>query len=161
MEEKVQKMFRETELTLEQIARTLGVSYKVVWGIVATSFSKAERLERKRRNYARSKQGSKNPMFGKQKEEHPRFIGRVADGNGYFMVLKPEWYTGRAGSKHVFEHSVVFCEAAGLTEVPKGFCVHHLDHDKANNAITNLALLSVGAHSRLHSLEGATTIRKE
>jgi hypothetical protein len=132
-----------------------------VWNIVANAFSKADRQARKKRSYSNSKKAEKNPMHGKVAEEHPRHVARVADGNGYFMVLKPEWYTGRRGSKHVFEHSVEFCRAAGLAEVPAGFVIHHVDGDKTNNQLNNLALLSVGAHTRLHSLQGATTIRKE
>ena len=30
--------------------------------------------------------------------------GIVADGKGYLMILKPSWYTGRKGCKHIFYH---------------------------------------------------------
>lgn len=38
-------------------------------------------------------------------------------------------------------------------KVPKGYHVHHKDHDKTNNEIDNLTLLSASEHSALHSKE--------
>lgn len=35
-------------------------------------------------------------------------------------------------------------------EVPKGYHIHHKDHDKNNNEIENLALLSASEHASLH-----------
>jgi hypothetical protein len=57
------------------------------------------------------------------------------------------------------------CKELGITEIPKGFAVHHIDYNKRNNDISNLALVSLGAHTKIHSLErkmqGAETIHKE
>ena len=85
-------------------------------------------------------------------ENHPRYKGLVDDGQGYLMVKKPEWYTGRPGSDYVFYHSVVMCEALGITEIPRGFVVHHIDCDKHNNDISNLALVTVSGHGKLHGV---------
>ena len=68
------------------------------------------------------------------------------------MIKKPEWYTGRKGSDYVFLHTVVMCEHLGLTELPKGYVVHHIDGNKKNNTIDNLALMTVSGHSKLHLL---------
>lgn len=35
-------------------------------------------------------------------------------------------------------------------EIPAGFQVHHIDEDKANNNIHNLALMTASAHQKLH-----------
>lgn len=35
-------------------------------------------------------------------------------------------------------------------EVPKGYHVHHIDEDRTNNQIENLALMEAGMHSSLH-----------
>lgn len=85
----------------------------------------------------------------------------VEDGNGYLMCLKPDWYTGRKNAKYVFLHTLVMCEALGLTELPKGFCVHHIDFNRYNNDISNLALMTVSAHSKLHSLMNRKVQRSE
>ena len=96
------------------------------------------------------KLGNLNPMKGKTKEKHPNYKGIVEDGKGYLMILKPKWYTGRKGSKHVFYHHVVMCEYLGITEIPEGFVVHHIDQDPKNNDINNLQLMTIQAHTKLH-----------
>src|SRR3990167_11195765 len=157
IEEQVKQLFDTTQLTIDEIVDEVHSTYKIVWNIIKRSYSKEDRNRRKKINYSRSKLGSKNPQFGKLREEHPNFKGEVGDGNGYIMVLKPEWYTGRIGSKHVFKHTIVICEALNLTELPKGFIIHHIDRNRTNNALNNLALMTNGAHARLHQRDRATT----
>lgn len=158
----IQHYYENTELTLQQIADRLGIRYKRVFNYVKNNYSSAVRKERKARSYSLSKQGDKNPMLGQTGEDHPRFIGLVSDAKGYLMVVKPDWYTGRKGSHHVFVHHVVICEAYGLTEIPRGWCVHHCDENPHNNDLSNLVLLTLRDHTRLHhALKGATTISKE
>jgi hypothetical protein len=138
---------------VESIARRFGVRYTRIMQIAHEHLSDEFLRERKRQCYSVSKQADKNPMWGIESDKHPRYKGEVSDGKGYVMVLKPDWFTGRRGSKHVFKHTVVMCEALGLTELPRGFVVHHIDGDPTNNDIHNLALVTVNGHSRVHSLE--------
>jgi hypothetical protein len=148
-----------TEKTLQEIADELNTSYKVVWELVSQEFTPEERMARKILSYHRSKLGKLNPMFNKKRELHPNYKGLVSDGKGYILEVKPVWFTGRRGCKHVFKHNLVVCEALGLTELPKGFCIHHIDGIKTNNDLSNLALMTMGAHMKLHSiLKRATTI---
>lgn len=158
--EKLRYLYENTELTIEQISKEIGWSMYTTFQWIAQNYSKEVRKARKIRCYSNSKLGYLNPMFGKTEEYHHNFIGDISDGKGYLMRLKPDWYTGRVGSKHVFVHQLVMCEALGITEIPKGFCVHHIDEDKTNNNISNLALMTTVAHMRLHQLERATTSRK-
>ena len=161
-QEQIKILFETTELTYEEIAATVNSTRRVIKKYLSKLYSSAELSDRKTITYRKSKLGELNPMKDKFGELHHNFIGEVGDGNGYLMVLKPSWYTGRRGSKHVFTHSVVMCEALGLTEIPKGFIVHHIDFDTHNNNINNLALMNNGAHTRLHqALKRATTISKE
>jgi hypothetical protein len=93
-------------------------------------------------------------MFGKRGAQVAHYIGDIGDGHGYLQILKPSWYTGRPGSKHVYKHHVILCEVLGITEIPKGFVIHHIDRDTHNNKLNTLALLAVSAHARLHRIEG-------
>lgn len=161
MDNKIKTYIETTELTLQAIADTIGTTYKVVyrvWKKYPADFRKA----RKVKNYSRSKAGDRNPMKNKHGELHPNFKGVVSDNKGYLMVLKPDWYTGRKKSKHIFQHSEVYCKATGLTEVPKGYCIHHCDQNPHNNDFNNLIMMTLVEHVKLHRvLESATTISKE
>ena len=162
MKDEIIRLFAESTLTIQGIADTLGTTYKIVYTITKKNFSKEFRMQRKKLNYRRSKLGDKNPMTGKFKENHHNFIGIVSDNKGYLMRLKPDWYTGRKNSKHIFEHHYQYCLANGLTEIPKGYHVHHKNLIKTDNDPDNLQLMEAGDHSRLHhKLRRAETIRKE
>lgn len=154
--------YEETSMTIQQIANKLGIKLNKVWKYTKKNYSKEYRKNRKVKNYCSSKMGDKNPMFGKLAAAHHNFVGTVSDNKGYWMQLKPDWFTGRAHSKHVFVHHVVVCESMGLTEIPKGWNVHHCDHNPENNHFDNLVLITMGDHMKLHwVLKGATTISKE
>lgn len=145
------ELYENTDMSLSEIAQACGVTEAAINCWQFRNYSKEYRSARKRPAYSRSKQGDKNPMYGKCREEHHNYKDRVSDGKGYYLVLKPDWYTGRTGSKHVFEHHVVYCEHNGLTEIDTSkYCVHHIDEDKTNNHIDNLLMLTYSDHSKLH-----------
>lgn len=79
---------------------------------------------------------------------------RSVTTQGYYEISTPEWWTGntRAGLK-VLEHRVVCAEKLGLTEIPPGYDVHHIDGDKLNNHPDNLYMMHRFEHARLH-MEG-------
>lgn len=54
------------------------------------------------------------------------------------------------------EHTVVMERHIGR-RLNKGECVHHIDGDRTNNSIDNLALMTVAAHARLHRLQEKLT----
>ncbi len=152
-------LYERTELTQQQIANKLNIPLKHVHRYVKANYSKAYRKTRKAKCYRNSKLGVKNPMFGKMGQDHHNYVGVVSDNKGYLMILKPDWYTGRKNSKHVFLHHVVVCENLGITEIPKGWHVHYCDKNPLNNKFNNLVLILAGDHTRLHAtiLCGATT----
>lgn len=157
----IKELYETTELTLQQIADSVeGATYKIVWSRVHRWYAKDIRDNRKRICYRNSKLGDKNPMFGKMLADHHNYIDECSDGYGYLTIVKPEWYTGRRGSKRVFKHSIVMCEHLGISEIPQGFVIHHIDYDRVNNDLINLALMTISAHTRLHQLERATTREK-
>lgn len=140
-------------LTKQQVADELGCSVGRVTKIWDETFPLVQLKEHKSANYARSKYGEKNPMLGKFGEDHPGYKGVIDDCKGYKIILKPNWYTGRPGSRHVFHHHVVMCEALGITEIPEGWDVHHIDEDKTNNDLGNLSLMIKPAHQKLHWIQ--------
>lgn len=155
----LKRLFETTDLTQDEIGDKLNLTRKQIWRRLTSLYSKEELRERKRRCYAKSKLGSKNPMYGKYGESHHQYIGQVSDGKGYLLILKPDWYAGRKGTKYIFYHHYVMCKHLGITEIPKGFVIHHKDFDPHNNAIENLELLSNSEHMKLHALirQRATT----
>lgn len=138
------------DLAKNKISKELKIDYYTLEKIWEYYFSPEQRKERSTKMYANSKTGDKNPRFGKPTM---RPVENVDDGNGYTIKWKPEWWTGRKGSKYVFEHQLVICEALGLTEMPKDFVVHHINGDRKDNSISNLALLTKSAHTSLHQRE--------
>lgn len=146
-------LYVNTDITLQELCKEVKLENYVVQDILKKHFSEAYMNERKSKLYRASKLGDKNPMKSMTGQKHFNWIGVVDDGNGYCMVKKPTWYTGRKGSDYVFQHSVVMCEALGITEIPQGFVVHHIDRNPKNNHIDNLALMTVSGHGKLHSIE--------
>ena len=157
----IRHYYENTDLTLQEIANKLTLSYKIVWKYVALHYCPEYRRIRKSGSYRKSKLGDLNPMKNKTAALHHNYIGVVGDNKGYLMMLKPEWYTGRKGSKHVFVHSIVVAQSLGITEIPQGYCVHHCDENPHNNDVGNLIMLTMGEHAALHHWAGATTISKE
>ena len=150
---------RDTNKTYQQIADDLGTTYKVVRTRAIRHFTKEFLHARKVVNYSRSKQGNLNPMQGKKGELHHNYIGVVSDGKGYSLVLKPDWWTGRHGSKHIFQHHVEYAKANGITEIPAGRAIHHIDYDKLNNDPTNLIMLTNAQHAMVHQQEREGRVR--
>ena len=147
------KLYSTTSMTMKDICKEVKLPDYAVQKILSDNFSEKYRNERKAKLYRLSKRCENSPWFQKYVADSSQWVGGVVDdGNGYDMIKKPEWYTGRKGSDYVFLHTVVMCEHLGLTELPKGYVVHHIDGNKKNNTIDNLALMTVSGHSKLHSL---------
>lgn len=148
----VVNLFASTNIRMQDIVKETNTEYYIVKEIIDENFSEEYQNRRRSRIYRQSKFGENIPMSDKCGAEHHNYKGLVDDGNGYYMIHKPDWYTGRRGSDYVFYHSVVMCEALGLTEIPKGYVVHHIDFDKHNNDISNLSLMTISAHAKLHNI---------
>lgn len=79
-----------------------------------------------------------NPNYG---------VGRSINGRGYVRLLMPG-HPLASKSGYVLEHRLVAWEAGLLTDPT--MVVHHRDHDKLNNSIDNLEVMSPSDHDREH-----------
>lgn len=128
--------------TVMQIAQIVGTTFHNVQFIVNQHID-GERLKvEKALRYSRSKLGEKNPMLGKTGEDHHNFVGLVEDGHGYLMR--------KVDGKYVLEHRRVFAQALGIPSLPPWLDVHHINEDKKDNRLDNLALVTASGHGALH-----------
>lgn len=146
-------LFQYTDTRLQDICKECKLEYYQMQQILNDNFTKKQQDDRKARLYRNSKLGERNPMKNQTGTSHFNYKGIISDGNGYLQVMKPDWYTGRKSSDYVFYHHVVMCEHLGITSIPKGFVVHHIDGNTLNNDISNLALMSLSAHSKFHAIQ--------
>ena len=107
--------------------------------------------ERFKKSCARSKTGELNPMKGKTREHHHRYVESYINNQGYVWATVPDWYTGSRRNIKAQEHHLVACEKYGITEIPKGYIVHHIDENKTNNHPDNLEMMTISEHMRLHN----------
>ena len=147
---KIRELYETTDLSVNKIEKIL--KHRDVMGYIIDTYSKEYRDNRHKILLSKQKIGNQNPMKNKYGLQHPNYKGIISDGKGYLMILKPDWYTGRKGCKHIYYHHYVWCINMGITEIPKGYVIHHIDLDKTNNDIENLALMTVSAHSKLHQM---------
>lgn len=61
------------------------------------------------------------------------------------------YFHAYANGRRTTLHREVWIAAHG--PIPKGFVIHHKDHNAVNNALDNLEILTSPAHMRLHALE--------
>lgn len=73
------------------------------------------------------------------------------DKTGYYLCHD-------AGGTGTRLHRDVWCFYNG--DIPKGYSIHHIDHNKSNNEINNLQMLSNSEHIKLHGAELTDEQRK-
>lgn len=82
---------------------------------------------------------------------HPRYKGKVQAADGYIRIYKPGHPLASADG-YVLEHRLVIYEAG--IEVPAGYRIHHRNHDRADNRLENLVVLSAREHTWTHYTVG-------
>ena len=140
-----------SDLTNKEVGDEMGAYYnrsiKPYW---IEWFGEEEVKNRFKRACARSKTGDLNPMKGKTRELHPRYVESYVNWQGYRWVTAPDWFTGSKKGNKAVEHHIVGCEKYGITEIPKGYVVHHIDEDKLNNDPDNLEMMTISEHMIHH-----------
>lgn len=135
------RIYRETTKTQMEVARELGISHSTINEILKHNLTAEELRTLKAKRYRESKTGAKNPVLGKRP---PNYIGDFDDGKGY-----KKRYVGEVQQ---FVHRVVVADAIGIDvgDLPSSLHVHHIDGNKHNNDINNLALVTPAAHKKFH-----------
>lgn len=80
--------------------------------------------------------------------KHAYFNGETFtkdEKTGYYLSTQNHLYVGRRLHRVVWEYY--------NCEIPKGYHVHHIDHNKGNNDISNLRLLTAEQHITVHKDE--------
>src|SRR4030042_77792 len=72
--------------------------------------------------------------------------GRYQDTKGYIRVYSPGHHRRWGKQNYTFEHIIVW-EKANNEEVPKGYCIHHLNGIKNDNRPENLVKMKNGEHT--------------
>ena len=73
---------------------------------------------------------------------YKRYVGSI-DKNGYVKV------NSQKGYKQSWIHQYIWM-AANKADIPKGYDVHHIDHNTLNNSIYNLELIESFKHMSEH-----------
>lgn len=150
--DRVRCLFYCTTLTQKEIATRLGVTQAAVAWQVKRFATPAERKARNSATYSRAMEGRQDGPL------NPAWRGgEPVNSQGYRFVQAPDWWTGyrHGGARtYVLEHQLRVCELLGMTQIPRGYCVHHKDRDRLNNNLDNLQLMTLSEHNRLHNAEG-------
>lgn len=151
--ETIQNILKDfhSDLSGEEVGKKYGCSYApTVQRIWYSVFTKEDMDARFRRLCALRKVGKLNPMYGKTRDKHPRYVTELISTQGYRWVHPPHWYTGATDKQRAPEHIIVACETAGITQLPEFCIVHHKDENKLNNHPCNLEIMNRGQHAATH-----------
>lgn len=101
---------------------------------------------------SRAHRGRVRGPMGEQARQRLSAARRARPAAG--RSLKPSGYVEitRGPDKGRLEHDVAFEGAIGRRLGP-GECVHHRDHDRQNNDLSNLELMTRSGHARHHAIE--------
>lgn len=123
--------------TMVEVGRLTRQTHATVSAIVRETIPPDQLRILKVANYSKSKTGEKNPMYGAQKQVEA-------------ILRRGYRYLWQGDNTYAPEHRLVVMEATGLTAWPEGWEIHHIDGDKQNNRVDNLAVVTKAGHQHLH-----------
>jgi hypothetical protein len=95
-----------------------------------------------------------NKKWARHGEAHSQWKGgRSIDGKGYYKLninlIEPQFHCMCDKSGWVLEHRYIMAVYLGRPLTRKEI-IHHKDHNKSNNDVSNLELTTRGDHMRSH-----------
>ena len=154
------RLLSDFSLRYGDVAKEFNVSEWLVSEIARKHFTDDQKKQRysEINRYAKLKS---NPMTGRTRDKHPNSKEEVIVV-GYLTEWAPPWWTGLfPKGNRCFVHQRVWCEANGITGVPKGMDIHHKDENKFNNELSNLQCLSRSDHMKIHCRSNLSSKRND
>jgi hypothetical protein len=124
--------------TMAEVGRMTKQTHATVSAIVRETVPQDHLRILKVANYSKSKMGERNPMFGVRKQ-----VEAILRSGYRYLWLGDNTYAP--------EHRLVVMKALGIKDWPEGWEIHHIDNDKLNNSLDNLAIVTPSGHQQLHS----------
>lgn len=168
--EKVRIAYCEEKKTMKQIGEELGCSAAAVLYHLrqievdtrsSSDYELSEEAREKLRRAGRSRKGKQMSMEsrialsishkGKRARDNYEFGGHEKQHDGYIYVYMPD-HPRATLDGYVMKHRLVMEKEIGMI-IPDGYVVHHINKDKMDNRIDNLALMTFKGHSALHMIE--------
>lgn len=74
-----------------------------------------------------------------------------AHGKGYYIIS-----SSKEGNRGKQLHRLIYEDHYG--PIPKGMQIHHIDGDTTNNSISNLQMVSISEHNKIHKVGNTYTL---
>lgn len=135
---RVAMAYKQTFKTVQQVATEFGVNSVTAKAMILRYVSPEDFKKFAHYRYHESKLAEKNPQYGRS------WASDCEDGHGYLTRL--------VDGERYFVHRIVFAESLGIPvqSLPESMVVHHIDENRMNNTIDNLALTTERGHQTIH-----------
>ena len=95
--------------------------------------------------------GNKGKTISKeQREKISKSMLKSLKSKGKFVEPTSGYTFIRHNKKYVKEHHYIWCNESEWGFIPEGFVVHHINRDKTDNRIENLACIPRDYHTKMH-----------
>lgn len=158
-EEELYRDYVTLQMSQEEIAAKYGTTQKVIWrAMTKMGIQRRKAAKRHQHGSLNSFWKGGRVLVAKAKRQRGE---RTSFNNGYYYILQPD-HPNANKSGYVAEHILVATEERGRP-LDKNECVHHVDLDKHNNSLHNLAIADRETHANWHNQleEIAVTFMKE